>query len=82
MKETQLSETLLDLLVCPVDHQTLAYVPSMNVLYNPRLHKSYEIRNSIPVMLVEESKDVDEKLHEEMTGLATRYTGPRQTHAL
>lgn len=77
-----LSKELLDLLVCPIDHQTLAYVPGKGVLYNPRLKKAYAIENSIPIMLAESARDVDETEHQELIDTATRYTGPRQTHAL
>lgn len=77
-----LSDALLDILVCPNDRQSLVYVEQFNVLYNPRLKKSYEIRDSIPVMIVEEAKDVDDKTHDEYIQKATRYTGPRDLHAL
>ncbi len=78
----ELSVTLLDLLVCPLDHQTLAYISSENVLYNPRLKKSFEIRQGIPVMLVEESTDVDDATHEKYMNSVVRYTGPRDVHAM
>lgn len=77
-----LSNELLDLLVCPIDRQTLAYIPSESILYNPRLKKSYEIRNGIPVLLVDEASDVDDDLHNKYIDGATHYTGPRQTHTL
>lgn len=80
--ENELSIVLLDVLVCPVDQQTLAYVPSENVLYNPRLKKSFDIKESIPVLLVDEATDVDEQTHEKYLNAATRYTGPRDTHLL
>lgn len=77
-----LSEQLLEVLVCPIDHQALAYVPSENVLYNPRLKKSYDIKNGIPVMLIENASNVSEELHDRYVENALKYTGPRQTHAL
>ena len=51
---------LLDLLEDPVDHGTLLYVPSKNLLFNPRRRVAYEVRDSIPVMLPEESRPVGE----------------------
>ncbi|HVB52350.1 MAG TPA: Trm112 family protein [Acidimicrobiales bacterium] len=51
---------LLDLLEDPVDHGPLLYVPSKDVLFNPRLHIAYEVRDSIPVMLPDESRLVNE----------------------
>jgi uncharacterized protein YbaR (Trm112 family) len=56
-----LDSFLLDLLEDPVDHGALLYVPSMDVLFNPRLHIAYEVRDSIPVMLPDESRSVDEE---------------------
>lgn len=51
---------LLDLLQDPVDRQPLLYVPSKDLLFNPRLRVAYEVRDSIPVMLPNESRPVDE----------------------
>lgn len=56
-----LDSFLLDLLEDPVDHGALLYVPSKDVLFNPRLHIVYEVRDSIPVMLPDESRSVDEE---------------------
>jgi uncharacterized protein YbaR (Trm112 family) len=55
-----LDSFLLDLLEDPVDHGALLYVPSKDVLFNPRLHIAYEVRDSIPVMLPDESRSVNE----------------------
>jgi uncharacterized protein YbaR (Trm112 family) len=51
---------LLDLLEDPVDHGALLYVPSKDVLFNPRRRVAYEVRDSIPVLLPDESRPVDE----------------------
>ncbi|HUY16563.1 MAG: Trm112 family protein [Acidimicrobiales bacterium] len=56
-----LDSFLLDLLEDPVDHGALLYVPSKDLLFNPRLHLAYEVRDSIPVMLPDESRIVDEE---------------------
>jgi uncharacterized protein YbaR (Trm112 family) len=56
-----LDSFLLDLLEDPVDHGALLYVPSKDVLFNPRLHIAYEVRDSIPVMLPDESRSVNEE---------------------
>jgi uncharacterized protein YbaR (Trm112 family) len=56
-----LDDFLLDLLEDPVDHGVLLYVPSRDVLYNPRLRVAYEVRDSIPVMLPDESRAVSEE---------------------
>lgn len=78
----ELSTVLLDMIVCPIDNQTLAYVPSENVLYNPRLRKSYEIKDGIPVMLQDETSDVSDEDHQRYIDNTTRHTGPRATHLL
>jgi uncharacterized protein len=54
---------LLNLLEDPVDHGPLLYVESRDVLYNPRRRVAYEVRNSIPVMLTDESRAVDDAEH-------------------
>jgi uncharacterized protein YbaR (Trm112 family) len=58
-----LDPTLLAILACPEDKGPLYYLESENVLYNPRLHRRYDIRDGIPVMLVDEATTVDEAEH-------------------
>lgn len=53
-----LDSFLLALLEDPVDHGELLYVPSDNVLYNPRLRVVYQVRESIAVLLPDESRAV------------------------
>jgi uncharacterized protein len=74
-----LDSFLLDLLEDPVDHGPLLYVPSKDVLYNPRLRVAYEVRDSIPVLLPDESRPVsaDEELSYGDDAQA-RYTGPTE----
>ena len=50
-----LDAALLAILACPEDKGPLFYVESEQVLYNPRLHRTYAVRDGIPVMLVEEA---------------------------
>lgn len=64
-----LSPALLDILACPEDKGPLYYVESESLLYNPRLHRSYEIRDDIPVMLIDEATTVDDAEHERLTGI-------------
>jgi hypothetical protein len=73
-----LDDFLLDLLEDPVDHGVLLYVPSKDVLYNPRLKVAYEVRDSIPVMLPNESRpvgDEEEQLFNDDDH--ARLTGPQ-----
>jgi uncharacterized protein YbaR (Trm112 family) len=55
-----LDAALLSILACPDDKGPLWYVESEEVLFNPRLSRTYAVRGGIPVMLVEESTTVDE----------------------
>ncbi len=60
-----MDETLLSILVCPVDRGPLLLVdrPVGGVLYNPRLRRAYRIEDDIPVLLVDEAVEVDEQEH-------------------
>lgn len=55
-----LDASLLEILACPEDKGPLYYVADEDVLYNPRLRRVYEIRDDIPVMLIDEAREVDE----------------------
>lgn len=59
----QLDPRLLEILACPEDKGPLLYFPDEARLYNPRLKRSYEVRDGIPVMLVDEATAVDEAEH-------------------
>lgn len=50
-----LNTALLAILACPEDKGPLYYIESEQVLYNPRLQRTYAVRDDIPVMLVEEA---------------------------
>ena len=50
-----LDPALLAILACPEDKGPLYYLEPESVLFNPRLRRTYEIGDGIPVMLVEES---------------------------
>jgi uncharacterized protein len=61
-----LAAELLEILACPQDKGPLYYIESESVLYNPRLHRTYEIRDDIPVMLIDESSSVDDAEHDRL----------------
>lgn len=61
-----LDPKLLEILVCPIDKGHLVYIPEEEALYNPRLKRRYSIRQNIPVMLVDESRIVDDQEHERL----------------
>jgi uncharacterized protein len=58
-----LDETLLDILVCPIDKRGLLYFADEALLYNPRLRRSYRIENDIPVMLAHNAAPVADDEH-------------------
>lgn len=54
-----MDETLLQLLACPQDKGPLYYVADRNVMFNPRLGRTYPIVDGITVMLVDEATTLD-----------------------
>ena len=58
-----LDPLLLEVLACPEDKGPLLYFEDEDRLYNPRLRRSYEVRDGIPVMLVDEATTVDDAEH-------------------
>ena len=55
-----LDPLLIEMLACPEDKGPLLWFEDEDVLYNPRLHRAYKVIDSIPVMLIDESVQVDE----------------------
>ena len=62
-----LDDTLLNILVCPADRGPLLLVNDGRELYNPRLRRAYRIDDGIPVLFVDEARDVDEEEHARLT---------------
>jgi uncharacterized protein len=58
-------DSLLSILVCPADRGPLMLIDlgDGEVLYNPRLRRAYRIEDGIPVLLIDEARDVDEDEH-------------------
>jgi uncharacterized protein len=65
-----LDALLLEVLACPEDKGPLLYFADENLLYNPRLRRSYAVRDDIPVMLVDEATTVDEAEHARLVAKA------------
>ena len=55
-----LQPQLLEILACPEDKGPLFYFEDEKVLFNPRLNRTYEVRDDIPVMLLDEATDLDD----------------------
>ncbi len=66
-----LDPALLAILACPEDKGPLYYLDAEAVLFNPRLNRTYEIRDGIPVMLVEESTTLSDDEAAALNALVT-----------
>ena len=55
-----LDPKLLEILACPEDKGPLYYFEDEQILFNPRLKRTYEIRDDIPVMLIDEATTVSD----------------------
>ena len=64
-----LDPALLAILACPEDKGPLHYIESEGVLYNPRLGRTYPVRDGIPVMLIEEAATLDEAERARLDGI-------------
>ncbi len=64
-----LATELLEILACPDDKGPLYYLEGESVLYNPRLRRRYDIRDDIPVMLIDESTIVDDGEHDRLMAI-------------
>ena len=74
-----LDDSLLSILVCPADRGPLLLVSQeggAELLYNPRLRRAYRIEDGIPVLLIDEARDVDDDEHARLMARA-RPAGPR-----
>jgi uncharacterized protein YbaR (Trm112 family) len=67
-----LDPLLLELLACPEDKGSLLYFADEEVLYNPRLRRSYPVRDDIPVMLIDEATVVPAAEHERLSARAAK----------
>ena len=61
-----LDQRLLDVLACPEDKGPLWYFEDEEILYNPRLRRVFVIDNGIPVLLIDESKEVSDDEHKRL----------------
>lgn len=64
-----IDSTLLSILACPQDKGPLLLVGD-ELLYNPRLRRAYPIENGIPVLLIDEARDVADDEHEKLLARA------------
>ena len=75
---------LLEVLACPEDKGPLYYFENENSLYNPRLKRRYQIKDGIPVMLIDEAESVTAAEHKrlmakvEADSLELNFTPPAE----
>ena len=55
-----LDPKLLEIFACPEDKGPLLYFVDESTLYNPRLKRRYEVKDDIPIMLIDEATTVDD----------------------
>ncbi len=67
---SSLNPRLLEILACPKDKGNLIYFEDEEMLYNPRLQMRYEVRQGIPVMLIDEAIVVTQVEHERLLAKA------------
>ena len=65
-----LDARLLSILACPQDKGPLYYFDDENSLYNPRLKRRYDIKDDIPIMLIDEATSVDAAEHDRLIAKA------------
>jgi uncharacterized protein len=65
-----LDPQLLEILACPEDKGPLLYFEDEDSLYNPRLRRRYDIRDDIPIMLIDEAETVSDDEHERLLAKA------------
>ena len=73
-----LDPLLIEMLACPQDKGPLLWFEDEDLLYNPRLKRAYKVVDSIPVMLVDESVEVDETEHQRLVA-KTEAGGAQET---
>ncbi|SMX46324.1 Trm112 family protein [Actibacterium lipolyticum] len=57
--EIKVDRRMLEALVCPVTHAVLTYDAENQELVSKAAHLAFPIRNGIPIMLVDEARQLD-----------------------
>jgi len=60
MSKNQVDSKLLEILVCPLTKGPLRYDPDNEELISEKAGLAFPIRDGIPIMLVDEARDLDE----------------------
>lgn len=59
MSEARFDPKMLEALVCPQTHGMLSYDTERQELVSKAAHLAYPIRDGIPVMLIDEARQLD-----------------------
>ncbi len=73
-----IDQKLLDILACPEDKGPLYYFADEATLLNPRLKRRYEVKDDIPIMLIDEATTLDDTEVERLVAKA-EATGIKPT---
>ena len=57
---TQFDRRMLEALICPTTHTTLAYVRDRQELVSKKAKLAFPIRDGIPIMLVDQARPIDD----------------------
>ena len=58
-EEKPFDRRMLEALVCPQTHGALTYDPDRQELISKAAHLAFPIRNGIPVMLIDEARNIE-----------------------
>lgn len=68
----RINDSLRQILACPIDKAALLYFPDDEILYNPRLRRSYAIDSGVPILLAHQAEPASSDRHRELIGRAIR----------
>jgi hypothetical protein len=60
-KDHEIDHRLLEVLVCPLTRGPLVYNPANKELISRQARKAYPVRSGVPIMLVDEARDLGEE---------------------
>ena len=60
MSDAKVDPKLLEILVCPLTRGPLTYDAERQELISPQARLAYPIRDGIPIMLVDEARNLDD----------------------
>jgi uncharacterized protein YbaR (Trm112 family) len=58
--EREIDPALLDVLVCPITRGPLTYDAGRQELVSKQARKAYPVRDGVPIMLVEDARDLED----------------------